>query len=206
MTSRARTIAFSMILSGIGVASRADAQAQNPIERPAPRLDHRHQTGLSILPGIGYRIIVPYENNKDCGDSSGNASKNVCTSAVPFFLDLQLSFGLITRMDLVLDLRFGLQKDGATDDRQFALAPGIRVWFDEDQNLKFFTTVQLLYDSTDYRGQVAKSDFGVRNSNGLMYDVIRNVGFYVQFGATMGFRRWFRVEFDIGPGVQVRFP
>jgi hypothetical protein len=32
------------------------------------------------------------------------------------------------------------------------------------------------------------------------------VGFYFQFGETIGFRRWFRIELDVGLGVQVRFP
>ena len=53
---------------------------------------------------------------------------------------------------------------------------------------------------------VADNDFGMRNSNGLMYDAIRNVGFYFQFGETIGFARWFRIELDAGLGVQVRFP
>jgi hypothetical protein len=135
--------------------------------------------------------------------------KRVCTSAVPFFMDLQASFGVSRRIDLLIDLRFGLGKDPATyalGSHQFAVAPGFRVWLDQDVALKFFTTLQALYDSTDYGGVVASSDFGLRNSNGLMYDVIRNVGFYFQFGETFGLRRWFRIELDAGLGVQVRFP
>ena len=46
----------------------------------------------------------------------------------------------------------------------------------------------------------------MRNANGLMYDPIRNVGFYVQFGETIGFARWFRIDLDVGLGAQIRFP
>ena len=46
----------------------------------------------------------------------------------------------------------------------------------------------------------------MRNANGLMYDPIRNAGFYVQFGETIGFARWFRIDLDVGLGAQIRFP
>jgi len=202
-----RTIArlilpLSMILLGGAVAPKVAWAEAAPAQ-----LDHWHQTGLALMPGIGYRVIVPYRDDLPCGDSSRDATKRVCTSAVPFFLDLQLSFGLSRRIDLLADLRFGLGEDPASKGaHQFALAPGVRVWLDQDVALKFYTTVQLLYDGTDYHGSVASNDFGFRNANGLMYDVIRNVGFFFQFGESFGFRRWFRIELDAGLGVQVRFP
>ncbi len=159
------------------------------------------------MPGIGYSVIVPYQENKDCGDSSGKADKRVCTNKVPFFLDFQLSFGLSSRIDLITDVRYGVGGQPVTDVHQFALAPGLRVWIDQDSATKFYTTIQMLFDSTpQHQIGIADSDFGIRNSNGFMYDVIRNVGFFLQFGETIGFKRWFRIELDVGAGVQVRFP
>jgi hypothetical protein len=190
-----------MILLGTAVAPKLARAEMAPAA-----LDHKNQTGLGLMPGLGYRVIVPYSDNKTCGDSSGDASKRVCTSTVPFFLDLQLSFGASRRLDVITDIRFGIGKDPASKTHQFALAPGVRFWLDQDVAVKFYTTAQLLWDSTDYHGVVATNDFGVRNSNGLMYDVIRNVGFYFQFGESFGFRRWFRIELDAGVGVQVRVP
>jgi hypothetical protein len=35
---------------------------------------------------------------------------------------------------------------------------------------------------------------------------MRNLGFYLQFGETLGFRRWLRFEIDGGVGVQARIP
>jgi hypothetical protein len=175
-------------------------------ERP-PRLDHEHQFGLAVMPGIGYKVIVPYQEGKTCGDSSGDDSKRVCTNTVPFFIDLQAAFGVSTRIDLLLDLRFGVGKDRVTSTRQFAAAPGIRIWLDPDLPFKFYTTLQVLFDSTEQKQRgISDTDWGIRNSNGFMYDPIRNVGFYFQFGDSIGFKRWFRIELDAGLGVQVRFP
>jgi hypothetical protein len=176
------------------------------------QMDHRLQTGLSIMPGTGYRLIVPYKENQYCGDSSGQTGKRVCAHSVPVFLDFQLSFGVSSRVDLVADIRFGLQGDPALpgpNSHQFALAPGLRFWLDQEVALKFFTTLQFVYDYTDFtaaQSGINSSDVGVRNANGLMYDPIRNVGFFVQFGETIGFMRWFRIDLDVGLGAQIRFP
>jgi hypothetical protein len=201
-------IVFLSMQAGAAPVAPNDGAAAAPAVAlvPTPHPDHRHQTGLALMPGVGYRIIVPYRENKDCGDSSRDASKRVCTNALPVFVDLQVSFGVTRRLDLLLDLRFGVAKDPVNDARQFAVAPGLRVWLDQDSALKLYTTVQGLFDSSDYHGVVASADFGLRNANGLMYDLKRNLGFYFQFGETLGLRRWFRMELDAGLGFQVRFP
>ena len=54
--------------------------------------------------------------------------------------------------------------------------------------------------------RVKDNDFGVRNSNGFMFEVMRNLGFYLQFGETVGFVRWLQFEIDAGLGVQARIP
>jgi len=174
--------------------------------------NHKYQTGLSIMPGSGYRLIARYKEGQNCGDSSGIQSKRVCAHSVPFFLDFQLSFGVAARADIIADIRFGLQADPAVSgagSHQFALAPGLRFWLDQDVAVKFYTTLQFVYDYTDFSAAgsgISSSDYGVRNANGLMYDPIRNVGFFVQFGENVGFVRWFSIALDIGLGAQIRFP
>ena len=211
-----------------GPASDEDQSARKPTrkakptspgaagEAEAPRffggpaqVNHKFQTGLSIMPGLGYRLIVPYKENQFCGDSSGQGGKRVCAHTVPVFLDFQLAFGVAARADIIADIRFGLQSDPAVPgNHQFVLAPGIRFWLDQEVALKFYTTLQFLYDYTDFSNSpgIRSSDFGVRNANGLMYDPIRNVGFFVQFGESIGFARWFRIDLDVGLGAQIRFP
>jgi hypothetical protein len=67
--------------------------------------------------------------------------------------------------------------------------------------------LQLVYDHTaQSQDAVEDTDYGLRNANGLMYDPNRNIGLYVQLGETFGFRRWFRMEVDVGVGVQIRLP
>jgi len=174
---------------------------------PAQR-DHKYQTGLSIMPGSGYRLVVPYKDDQFCADSSGQNTKRVCAHSVPVFLDFQLAFGVAARADAIVDIRFGLQSDPAIKGgHQFAMAPGLRFWLDQEVALKFYTTLQFVYDYMDFKNTGPRnSDFGVRNANGLMYDPIRNVGFFVQFGESIGFARWFRIDLDIGLGAQIRFP
>jgi hypothetical protein len=167
-----------------------------------PPLNHHLQFGLAILPGSGYRGIFPYQENVPCGV----AGKRVCTSAVPFFLDVQPSFGFTPRWDALVDLRFGIATD-FTQTRQFAVAPGVRYWVDAEYHTKFFATLQVALDTTtQHNPQIKNNDIAFRNSNGFMFEVMRNFGIYLQFGETIGFRRWLRFEIDGGVGVQARIP
>jgi hypothetical protein len=190
-------------------AAAAAPAEETPLFGGPAQVNHKFQTGLSIMPGTGYRLIVPYQDGLFCGDSSGDNKKRVCAHVVPAFLDFQLAFGVAARADVILDLRFGLQSDPAVPgSHQFTVAPGLRFWLDQDVDLKFYTTLQFMYDHTDFSNSppIRSSDVGMRNANGLMYDPIRNVGFFVQFGETIGFMRWFRIDLDVGLGAQIRFP
>jgi len=182
--------------------------AAPPIFGGPAQANHKYQTGLSIMPGAGYRLIVPYKEGQFCGDQSGIGDKRVCANYVPFFMDVRLSFGVASRADVFLDMRFGLQSDSAMPSaHQFALAPGIRFWLDQEVTLKFYTTLQFVFDYLDFRSTgPSNADVGMRNANGLMYDPIRNVGFFIQFAETVGMMRWFRIDLDIGIGGQIRFP
>jgi len=193
----------------VEVAEPERAEEDTRVFGGPAQANHKYQTGLSIMPGSGYRLIVRYKEGQYCGDSSGLPTKPLCANYVPFFLDFQLAFGVAARADAILDLRFGLQSDPAVPgSHQFAVAPGLRFWLDQDVSLKFYTTLQFVYDHTDFSNSpgIRNADVGMRNANGLMYDPIRNVGFFVQFGETLGFMRWFRIDLDIGVGAQLRFP
>jgi len=125
---------------------------------------------------------------------------------------VQGSFGLSDGWDLLVTLRFGLERDFHLH-RTFAAMPGFRYWVDRDRPLRLFTTLQLVYDHTNQNGNVATDgtaisdeDLGFRNANGFMYDVLRNFSLYFQFGETIAFKRWFRFEMDGGFGLQARIP
>ena len=174
----------------------------------AESLDHAGQLGLSLMPGAGFRMIVRYNEDQTCIDAKGPDSKWICTNDVPFFADLSLSFGILSGYDLLADVRFGVAREDALGvSRQFALMPGLRIWLDREGAWKFYTTLQLVYDHTGQaQDAVEDTDYGARNANGLMFDPTRNFGLYVQLGETFGFRRWFRMEIDVGVGAQIRFP
>jgi hypothetical protein len=188
--------------------SAAPAPEETAVFGGPAQANHKFQTGLSIMPGSGYRLVVPYKEQMFCGDASGVGNKRVCAHRLATFLDFQLAFGVAGRADLILDLRFGVESDPAIrGSKQFTLAPGVRFWLDQDIALKFYTTLQFVYDYIDFKNTGPRnSDVGMRNANGLMWDPIRNVGFFVQFGETIGFMRWFRIDLDIGLGAQIRFP
>jgi hypothetical protein len=166
-------------------------------------LIHDGQFGIALLPGSGFRGIFPYQENVPCGNDT---TKRVCTGRLPLFLDVQPSFGFATHWDVLVDLRFGIEQD-FTQTRQFAVAPGVRYWIDPELGVKFFATIQVAYDTTAQHDPVIKNnDFAFRNADGLMFEVMRNFGIYLQVGDTIGFVRWLRFEIDGGVGVQARFP
>lgn len=214
----ARVLASAVALAGVATTRLATA-AEEPAPEPAaaapqpaapaprtPYLPHTHQLGLALMPGDGYRMIVPYEENIPCGDND-QEGKRVCAQRSPFFLELQLSYGLTAGADLIADVRFGIEGEPITSRHQFVFAPGFRFWVDNDRPLKFYSTVQGVFDSTSQvNPRVSTNDFGLRNANGFMYDFIENVGVFVQLGETIGFKRWFRIDVDLGAGVQVRYP
>jgi len=175
--------------------------------RLVPSLSHDMQFGLAVMPGDGYRVVVPYTRDlTDCGDHA-QMGAHVCSSRAPMFLDLQPSFGIEQSWDIIVDLRLGLEKDFNTF-RPFFVMPGFRYWLESESHVKFFTTVQFVYDGTEQQptSKHKRSDFGFRNSNGLMIEVMRNLGVYFQVGETLGFVRWFSVTVDGGIGVQARMP
>ncbi|HWJ57561.1 MAG TPA: hypothetical protein VNR90_15080 [Vicinamibacterales bacterium] len=167
---------------------------------------HKYQLGIGMMPGVGYRGIFPYAAANDQMINCGQQGKRVCTGMVPFFLDVQPSFGFAEHWDVLVDLRYGIGTDFTTS-HQFAVAPGVRYWVDPDQSVKFYATIQGVFDATaQHNALVKNTDFGIRNSNGFMFEVMRNLGFYIQFGETLGFVRWLRFEIDGGVGVQARIP
>ncbi len=194
----------------VALTSRSAEVAPTTPPRMVASLSHDLQFGLALLMGDGYRGIFPYEKDIACGDAKSNDNR-VCTNRAPVFIDLQPSFGLSDRWDFLADLRFGLTKDFNTY-HQFYVMPGFRYWLDPQSQVKFFSTLQLAYDRSkqnnppDAPHVISDNDLGVRNSNGLMVEVMRNFGVYFQFGETIGFYRWLSFMADAGIGVQARVP
>src|SRR5262245_48364524 len=163
---------------------------------------HKNQLGIAVMPGIGFRGVFPYQEGINCGQQA----KRVCTGLLPFFMDVQPAFGFAEHWDILVDLRFGVSSD-FNQNHEFAVAPGFRYWVDPELDFKFYATIQGVFDATAQPDPKLKdNDFGIRNANGMMFEVMRNLGFYFQFGETLGFVRWLRFEIDGGVGIQARIP
>jgi hypothetical protein len=185
----------SLLLLQVAAATPEASAAPEP-------LTHYHQFGLSLAPGAGYRFIAPYNEGEPCGQNG----KRVCLSHVPAFLELEMAFGITASLDLIADLRFGVEQDYTTTT-DFFFAPGIKYFIDPNSLFKLYTTIQLVFDHEDESASgVDNFDFAIRNANGLQLDLWRNFGVFAQLGETLGFVRWLRIEIDVAGGVQGRFP
>ena len=193
----------------------ADAR---PAAGDAPvSFSHQGQIQVSLRLALGMRAIIPYDKGEYCGTAdsgSTNGNAAVCTGRAPFSFDLEAAYGVAKKIDALVELRFGLETDfgaaaGLSDGpRIFHLAPGARFFFSDAKTSKVFTQIQLLFDFTGYAdvgGSKRGSDFGVRNLNGLWFDLDRAYGFYGYVGETATFSRWLRFELEVGLGVSARF-
>lgn len=204
-----KRVALLLLVASVGVASADDTTIN---------YSHRGQLLASLRLGMGYRAIVPYEGTTFCGDTStqtstGNAA--ACIGRAPFSMDLELGYGVHPRIDLLLELRVGLESDfgatrAATDGpRAFHVSPGARFFWGETAKTKVFTTAQIVLDVAGYQGGNGVelgTDVGVRNLSGVWFDLAREYGFYLYAGPTASFARWFRFEMEAGFGFSGRYP
>ncbi|MBA3542168.1 MAG: hypothetical protein H0T79_21315 [Deltaproteobacteria bacterium] len=204
-------------------AEPAEPAVVEPARKPGPRegstpFPHKGQLGISARLALGLRAIATYGGEAYCGTedrstSSGNAP--VCTGRTPMTLDFEVAYGVGRRVDLLLEFRFGLEKDFGSQPsldngpRLVKMSPGVRLFFSEGKRSKLFTTGQLVVDFSGYEdtaGQDRGNDIGIRNVNGLWFDFAREWGVYGFVGETATFARWINVELEVGIGIQGRYP
>lgn len=185
---------------------------------PEARASHKGQFGLALQLVTGGRFIKTYDD-EHCGDrdtnggESGNAT--YCLGRVPFSFDLVATYGLTPRIELMFELRLGIEKDfggqtGSGDGPRLRhYAPGVRFYFSDTGLMKFFSTAQVAIDSTGYTdpmGEELGTDVTLRNANGLLLDFHDAYGAYAFFAEEVAFRRWISVGVEIGVGFQGRYP
>ncbi|HEU5056780.1 MAG TPA: hypothetical protein VFU21_09640 [Kofleriaceae bacterium] len=201
-----------VIVLAVWLGGPRGAAAQEAAGDDEPAFSHKGQVGLHLQGVMGYRAIVTYDEEY-CGDlkeDDGGGNSSACYGRSPFGLDVGLAYGVMDRLEILLEIRLGLERDiGAAPDmdgpRMFALAPGVKAYLGQIGEMAFFSTLQLPIDFTSF-DQVDKNDFGIRNVNGLQLDLHRTFGIYVMFGEEVSWRRWLRFEIEAGLGAQARFP
>lgn len=209
---RAVVACFTLLLP---VAAAADEPGliggTGPTPPPAatPRAGHAGQVGLSLALPLGLRAIRPYDEAY-CGSESPDTSTGfapVCVGRAPMAFDLIASYGVLPALEVVLDVRIGLERDvgarpGEDGPRVFHLAPGVRAFYSDGGDSKLFSTGQLVLDLTGQGDSGA--DVGVRNANGLWFHKGERWGWYLFVAETLSFARWLRFEFEGGVAIQGR--
>lgn len=180
------------------------------------RAGHHRQLGLSAQITTGSRFIKTWDNADYCGDrGEGGTNAVYCFSRVPVSLDLTASYGVRPKIELMLEMRFGLERDfGSTQNsgngpRLRHYAPGVRFFFNDKGLMKFFSTAQVALDATGYKDETGESrgmDVALRNANGIFLDFHDAYGAYVFFGEELEFKRWLEAGLELGFGIQGRYP
>jgi len=212
-------VVLSVALPGL---ARGDDARVVPSETGAQpigslRAGHHRQIGLSAQIVSGSRFIKTWDDEVYCGDrgESGTGNAVYCFSRVPVTLDLTASYGLRPHIELMFEMRFGLERDfGATSNsgdgpRLRHYSPGVRFFFNDRGVMKFFSTAQIALDATGYKdasGEGRGIDFALRNANGIFLDFHEAYGAYVFFGEELEFKRWLEAGLELGVGIQGRYP
>lgn len=202
------------------------AAADDPTEVPSAssgeavgstRLGHRRQFGLAAQFVTGSRFIKTWDDEDYCGERGESATGNAayCTVRVPTSLDLTVSYGVTSKIEVMFEMRLGLERDfGASQTsgkgpRLRHYAPGVRFYFDDSGVAKLFSTAQVALDTTGYEDAAGESrgvDFALRNANGIFVDFHDAYGAYAFFAEELEFRRWIEVGVEVGVGIQGRYP
>jgi hypothetical protein len=197
-----------------GFASARDDEPAGPPSAAGEHADHQGQFAIGLQVPVGIRAIAPYDGEY-CGSRGENENVNaeVCIGRTPATLDFELAYGVKRNLELLLELRLGLERDFGMDvasdgdgPRLFRWSPGVKFYFAEAAVSKLFSTVQVAFDHTGYDNSDVGVDYFFRNVNGLQFDVHPSYGFYVYVGEELAFRRWFWLGVEAGIGIQGRYP
>jgi hypothetical protein len=195
----------------------ASASSTGGTDVGSTRAGHHKQFGLSAQITSGSRFIKTWDPADYCGDRGESSTGNAvyCFSRVPVSLDLTATYGIRPRIELMFEMRFGLERDfGSTSNtgngpRLRHYSPGVRFFFSEMGLMKFFSTAQISLDATGYKDAGNESrgmDFALRNANGIFLDFHDAYSAYAFFGEQLEFKRWLQADLELGIGIQGRYP
>ncbi|MBV8755980.1 MAG: hypothetical protein JO257_01815 [Deltaproteobacteria bacterium] len=204
--------------------AKDDAAPAKP-DAPSPVVDHgdipttyhKGQFGLSARLSLGAQAIATYDSKLYCGTvdaTAANGNAPVCAARSPVSLGFEASYGVGRGVDLVLELRIGLEKEFGprpmTDGpHPLFFAPGARFFFSEAKRTRLFAQPEVVFDFTPYKdasGNSRGNDFGFRGLEGIWLDLHKTYGMYAFVGETLEFVRWIDANFEAGVGFQGRYP
>lgn len=204
-------------MRGILIALVAMATPAFADDTEPPVTFHKGQVGISARFAVGERAIATYDSKYYCGTLDSTAKYGyapVCSERMPLALGLEASYGVSRSVELLVELRLGLERDfGGTPNndgpRPLFVAPGARFFFSEAKRTKLFVQPEVVFDFTGYKdaqGMDRGNDIGVRGLEGVWVDLHRSYGMYLFVGETLEFSRWVDAGFEAGIGFQARYP
>jgi hypothetical protein len=216
MSARALPLVIAAAVGpGVAWADGADPEPPAAVEVRS----HKGQLGLAVSLLTGGRFIKTYDQEY-CGarDDNGNTSGNsaVCIGRIPFAFDLSASYGVTAKIELLFDLRLGVERDfGGSGQRQrrpaaAPLRPGREVL------LRRPRPDEVLLDRRSWRSTrpatpapaAASSAPTCRSATptACLLDFHDAYGAYLFFAEDVAFRRWISVGIEFGAGFQGRYP
>ena len=165
-------------------------------------LDHRFQLGVSAAATIGYRYYIPWDDENFFCDGvvkeEPNSNDSTCSTVSPFYLDLDVSFGVTEGLEIVLPWRIALTERSWDNEKEMLFAPGVRVYFSPEDTVKFFAQVGVNIEIQPH------TDLGTRISGGLQIDFNRWIGIKFTVGANLLFFDGFLFQIEGTGGLQIR--
>jgi hypothetical protein len=203
------------VILGLAVVAAAAPAHADSIDEP-PATFHQGQVGFSARLGLGFRGIAPRNDMLYCGVTDSTARYGyapVCTGREPLAIDLEAAYGVAQHIELLFELRVGLEKDfgatpGTDGPRPLSIAPGARFFFSEAKHTKLFVQPMVLVDLASYQTTAGNrgTEWGLRGLEGYWIDFHRTYGMYVFIGESAQFSPWLQAEFEGGVGIQGRYP
>jgi hypothetical protein len=197
---------------GEEATGEGSAEQEEQEEEEDRGFGHRFQGGLSVLAGTGYHFEIAW-GDEDCYMEGESEGQNVCHGRSPVFFDIQASFGVTEGLEVLAEYRIGLIEETYLSDpsgtsfetsnsRPMAVGVGIRYFVSPENRFKFLIGALLDIDFT----KGLDVDVTLRPIFGLQIEIIRWMGFFIQASVNLSFIRSFGLAFDVGGGLQFRFP
>lgn len=168
-----------------------------------PGMSHENQVGIRFGIAAPYVFAVKYDDGPLC-DRGG---ETFCRRRGAIGLDVDLGFGIGESVEASIGARLSIEDDEAARAAPRVFSLGLRAYTNPTAAVKIYLGGRAILDVTDSDVDAWDTiDVGIRGEFGLIIDVVRYLGLYVQVGETLQFLRSFAFITDGSAGIQVRFP
>jgi hypothetical protein len=178
---------------------------------PEGEINYSHDGQFYIRAGIAlpFLFAVKYGTGPRCSENltDEGEAEIFCRRVGSPTLDLDVGFGLTPSIELSVLFRAGLTHAPIADTWQRTIGVGVRSYGSPVNQVKAYIAARIVAEFTPSdEPEWGPVDIGGRGEFGLAIDAIRQLGFYLQLGATFQVLRGFYLIGDISAGLQVRIP